>query len=802
MIWRTLFFSFVAVAPVCATPAIDAVARGRAARAEGVPQAAVYDLKRAASDPTSKDAGAALVELVRCLLEAGRSSEAVDWTRRTSQRNEPEVIFWRAQALASNGDYAAALKDYRRAGQTDADLRDESNFGSARMLEALGRTAEAQAIYAKIPAKSGRYVAAQLASAAAFINLKQFSAAREILEALKPAREENRDRRRYLLGRLAFDENRNDEAATRFEGFEPGDLRMAAGVVIGRVEANVRAGKFEPAEADLESFIRENPRNPLISELLAKLDEVRSRERNPSNAALKQWQAETTNAPLASGAAFFLARNEERQGRIDRATHNYAKFLRQFPDQPLSAEATIRLVRLLLAAGQTDAAKEALKEAIPTDSVRDRARLQFLRGATEYLAGDFAGSSRSFVRAANADAGLSQGALTNAALAAIESGSEPMAAEILNALRKESAAEARRIELAQAFENARSGNPDVAEQLAWLASQGGNVGNRARLGLSEWRWREGDRRGAREEFRRVANSPAAGAGNQRDYFAVYLADDGSEKSAPAVTAAAEEFLARHPDSPREAEVRMKWGEVLMRGGDFRSARVQFDEAARKASDAGLRQGAMLLSARAAAGSMAPEELEAAILTLEDVASEKNGDLAAAARWEQATLQSALGRPEESVKILDSLIATVKDPRLRFAARLKKAEALLAMGKADPARVKGAIAEWRAIAASADALPAERNEALTQAAAASERAGDFDAAIAAYYEALNTPRDRQPEYFWYYKAGFGAANLLISRQRLKEAAAIYEKMAAVPGPRAKEAAERVKRLRLENFIWSN
>ncbi|HEY8902304.1 MAG TPA: hypothetical protein VIM48_01270, partial [Chthoniobacterales bacterium] len=70
------------------------------------------------------------------------------------------------------------------------------------------------------------------------------------------------------------------------------------------------------------------------------------------------------------------------------------------------------------------------------------------------------------------------------------------------------------------------------------------------------------------------------------------------------------------------------------------------------------------------------------------------------------------------------------------------------------------------------------------------------------EVLSAPRDKQPEYFWYYKAGFEAANILIARKRYKEAAAIYQKMADSPGPRAAEFSERVKRLRLENFIWED
>ncbi len=307
---------------------------------------------------------------------------------------------------------------------------------------------------------------------------------------------------------------------------------------------------------------------------------------------------------------------------------------------------------------------------------------------------------------------------------------------------------------------------------------------------------------AKSEFKLIANSKAADNGEQKDYFAVYLADDGSVKAVDPVSSAAQEFLQQHPDAAHEADVRMKWGEVLMRAGDYRGARVQFGEAAGSTNDPSLKQNALFLEARAAVASMNPDELDAALSLLEQVASDKASPLAPQARLEQAMLQSALGKPEESVKILDNLAAEAKDPRLRFTARLKKGYALFSMGTKDKSHIQEAIKEWLAIAAEPDVLPAERNEALTQAAAASEQAGDIDGALAAYYKVLTAPRDSQPEYFWYYRAGFEAANLLDKGNRFQEAAAIYEKMAATPGPRADDARDHVKRLRLEKFIWED
>jgi tetratricopeptide (TPR) repeat protein len=801
MIWRYLILS-VALPSAFAGSVEDALDKGSTARADGVPQAAIYELTRAANRVSGPDASKVVVELARCLLEAGREPEAVEWTQKPAYRDQPAVVFWRAQAQAQRGDYVAALADYESAGRLAPEFRVDAQFGAARMLEALGRFPEALEIYLRIPKESDRYVPSQLASAAIHLKIGHVSEAKRLLDALKPSQRDDKDLREYFLARIDLESGRAAEARKTYERLEPRDPELSAGAIIGRAEAHSRSGDEDKADSVLESFVRENPRNALIERLMAKFDEIQSREKDPLRTSLKQWERDDDNPALSAAASYYLARSDERQGRLDRAMREYGEFIEQQPGHSLRVSAIVRLARLQLGAGQADAAAKLLAGAGELPDRGDEARVLFLLASAKYQIGEFGEAAKAFVRAANLDPSLSEPALANAGLAAIGGGSEPLAAEILNALRKENATEARRIELAQAMASAREGAPDAGEQLAWVANQGGAAGNRARLALAEWRWGRGNLPGAKSEYHRVANSGAAGSGDQKDYFADYLADDGSIACSAAVAQGAQDFLARHPDSPHEAAVRMKWGEVLARSGDYRRARVQFEEAAASTTDAALRQSALFLAARAAAKSMAPEELGEAISLFERVAEEKSGDLATRARWEQAMLQSALGHYEDSVSILDRILATTTDVRLRFAARLKKGDALFAQAGSKPGPGKDAIKEWRAIVNAPDVLPSERNEALTHIGAAHEQSGDHDAALSAYYEVLESPRDKQPEFFWYYKAGFAAAELLHKDKRFKEEAAIYEKMAAVPGPRADEARDSVKRLRLENFIWKD
>jgi hypothetical protein len=81
--------------------------------------------------------------------------------------------------------------------------------------------------------------------------------------------------------------------------------------------------------------------------------------------------------------------------------------------------------------------------------------------------------------------------------------------------------------------------------------------------------------------------------------------------------------------------------------------------------------------------------------------------------------------------------------------------------------------------------------------------DRPGALATFYKVLEeeTRPDGRSELFWYYKAGFNAARLLEDDSKWESAAAVYEKLAAAGGSRSEEAKARLKRLRLEHFLWA-
>ncbi|HRJ72479.1 MAG TPA: tetratricopeptide repeat protein, partial [Terrimicrobiaceae bacterium] len=235
--------------------------------------------------------------------------------------------------------------------------------------------------------------------------------------------------------------------------------------------------------------------------------------------------------------------------------------------------------------------------------------------------------------------------------------------------------------------------------------------------------------------------------------------------------------------------------------DFLGARGQFGIVAEEFPDSPLAEKAIFLSARAMARSMDPDAMELAIEEFERVVKE-NGPLAQRARFEEAVLFNALKRPKEALGILDGILAAQPDSDLRYTTLVEKGDTLFALGTQDPENFRAAIGAWNVIAGDQSAPKLWHHQAFAKIGAAREKLGEYDAALDAYYQVISAPQEGEPEYFWYYKAGFDAGRLLEEQKLWKEAIAVYEKIGSIDGPRAEEAAERVNKLRLENFIWEN
>jgi tetratricopeptide (TPR) repeat protein len=680
-----------------------------------------------------------------------------------------------AEVSAALGRFAAAEDAYRLA---VSEYGADALVGQARMLAALGRREEALAVFASAESS----VAMRLEMAALLLDLKKSADVIRELEALENLEDGQAARRDYLLAHAYLLQDDPKTALNILQRKSRPDAALAANMVMLKASCLSALSQQEAAEALLEKFIESQPAHPDLAGLFAALDRLYQTQTSPSSSELRRWSEDSANSQRALTATYYLARNEARLKRLDRAEKAFQNFVEASPDHALAEDARIELANLFLASNKPAQALAALGD-------HPGAAMDFHRGLAHAAGGNYAEAARAF------DQSLAltgwESARFNAALSRILAfrGEEetPTASASWNA----------ELQLAFALEAARRRDPLAASLLeAATKNLQPPLSDSAILAIAEWKYLQLDLAGARSEIRRVSSS--GDSAERAAALSVFLEDEGTADSEPKTMAAAEQFLAEHPNSSLLPEVLLKLGEIHFRRGDYLSAQSTLQKAAEARPASPIAEKALFLAAQAASRSMSVAGNEEALEIYESVAK-AGGPLALRARLAQALLLNALGRPKEAIPVLDKILESSPDDELKFATLIEKGDTYFLLGEGDASVYPEAIAAWRL--AAAPEVPARwRNQALVKIGAASERLGEIPAALSSYHDVLSHKSDSQPEYFWYYKAGFDAARILESQAQVDEAIVIYEKLAAKDGPRSEEARQRLNALRLENFLW--
>lgn len=246
---------------------------------------------------------------------------------------------------------------------------------------------------------------------------------------------------------------------------------------------------------------------------------------------------------------------------------------------------------------------------------------------------------------------------------------------------------------------------------------------------------------------------------------------------------------------------MKLGQVYFHAGNFAGAETQFATLAQEAPTGGYAETALFLAGQSAMQSISTDSIGRALKLFDNVVK-RDGPLKLYARQQQAIVQAKLGKEGEAVILYDDILSATPppEPELRYAALAGKGENLLVLGRKDPTQLAGALAVFEQLAGLPDVPPAWRNQALYKKADALVLLNRQPEALTALYDVLDQDRSAPREFFWYYKAGFDLAALFEQQANWKSAIGIYDKMARLEGPRAADAKERAKDLRLKHFIW--
>jgi len=779
---------------------------------EGVPEVAVVRLQTLLKQNLSEPDWRAVAErLLQAMVAAHQTADAFNLLADPRLRQSPSANFWRAQLFATSHHEAEALTLYRQiAADSNSGFRMDALFGAAEMLRALGRKDEALQSFSELFRDPKWNIRAQLRATELYLDKLDPVSARRLLEKVQPTTTAEKKERHFLRGRLEVALHRPDRAITIFESVlknpEGATHETLTAALFALADAHLQLKTPETGDDALENFIEHRPSDVDLARIFAKLDELYRAERKPSRAELDRWTRDSAE-PRRAFAQWYLARFDLRLGRRDRALEYFAALRRTHPPLPVLAFAFLELAQLELEEHHFDEALTVLNEAgslRPEPPVLDRIHL--LAAQIQYHAKQFDAANAGFEQIGHSDSTLASLAMFNAALSWLQKGDETRfladAEEFGNKSKDEKSRADLRLEAG--LMEAAKGDARAADSLRNFLRDfpSAERASEAWVALAELAFHATSPRidEARKDLARAAESkPTATAQERADYLTIWLEDATSGNEAK-VIALAKRFIQQHESSSLVASVRMKLGEMYYRAEDFANAETQFELLAEQNSTGAFSERALFFAGESAMASMAGQALDRALVLFDRVV-QLNGELKWAARNEQAVIERKLGKPQDALVLYDEVLSGAARPGEKREAICGKGDIFFEMAATDPQNYQRAIEAYDKLASDKDAPAHWRNQALFKKGLCLEKKADRTAALASFYTVLEegVRPDRPHEFFWFYKAGFNAGQLLEADAKWESAAAVYEKLAGAGGTRSDEARERLDRLRLEHFL---
>jgi TolA-binding protein len=806
---------------LAALTAINPIARGEisaqlneAAKPlnEGVPEVAVIRLQNLLQQNLSEADWRAVAEkLLEAMAAANQTADAMTLLSDPRLRQSPSANFWRAQLLAGSRHEAEALALYRQvAADKDSNYRIEALFGAAEMLRALGMTSEALQTFSELFRDPKWNTRAQLRTAEIYLDKSDAVNARRALEKAQPVSVADKKERHFLRGRLEVALHRPDRAITIFQSIlknpEGATHETLTAALFALADAHLQLRTPEVGDDALENFIDHRPSDIDLARIFAKLDELYRAEKKSSRSELDRWARDLAQ-PRRAFAQWYLARFDLRLGRRDRALESFAALRRTHPPLSALAPAFLEFAHLELEEHHFDEALAILNEARnlrPNSAVLDRVNL--LAAQIQYYAKHFDAAIAQYEQIAHSDSTLASMATFNAALSWLQKGDEARflaTAEQFGNQTKDETSRAN-LRLEACLMEASKGDPRAADSLRNFLREFPNANrvSEAWVALAELAFHATPPRldDARKHLARAAESkPTFAAQERADYLTIWLEDATTGNEAKVIDFA-KRFIEQHETSGLVPSVRMKLGEMYYRAEDFANAETQFELLAEQNPKGPFTERALFFAGEAAMASMAAQSLDRALVLFDRVV-QLNGEMKFAARNEQAVIERKLGKPQDALALYDEVLNGTARPADKREAMCGKGDIFFEMAASDPQNYQRAIDAYDKLATDREAPPHWRNQALFKKGLCLEKKADHTGALATFYAVLDegTRPDRPREFFWFYKAGFNAGQLLEADSKWESAASIYEKLAAAGGTRASEARERLDRLRLEHFL---
>lgn len=791
-----------------AEPAL--LAEARRALAEGIPPVAIEKLAvlRAQEDLAPGDRHAATLLLGEALLAAGRAGEGLREIEPLAGQ-DPAALLLQAHLLAQLGRWTEALPIYEQLARSTVPPP-AAELGWVESCEALGRTEDAIEVLRRFVGKTPGNATAQLRLAGLLAESGQAQASAEVLAGVRVEAPVDVLWKRYIEGRLLLLNKKPAEAVAALEQVtqsqeNPSESLLVAATLV-MTEARIALSGYDVADGVLERFVWKYPSSAYLELVMRRLDQVYSAQKSPQEGELQKWAA-AAEKPRAALARYYLVRMQVRARKWDRAMGSVAAFIGNFPDHPLLPQVYLMQADVHLERRQFAGAVQALEAAerhAGTDELR--AGIELRTGLVQFQQGEYLLAANKFESAARRSPALRLSATFDAALATLNQKNFDRFFDLYRELSAQFPNSELRPELIleEGLLRARSSDPRAEETLQlFLANFPKHPRvHEARLALGELAFLSG-RPVAAARYLRTSNDAPRDEQTEEHagYLAVFLEESKNPRDDTQVVALARQFIKDHPDSPRLADVRLKLGQVYFRNANFADAETQFATLANEAPEGPYAETALYLAGQSAMKTI-NEGAVGRALELFDQVAKREGPLKLYARQQQALIQSQRGKEADAIRLYDLILAAqpAPDADLRYASLAEKGGNLLVLGRTEPAQLEAAIGVFAELAALPGVPPAWRNQALYKKASALERLERIPEAQVAYYDVLGRSQPEDREYLWFYKAGFDAARLFEARQDWKSAIGVYEKMAAVEGPRLAEVKTRARDLRLSHFLW--
>jgi len=777
-----------------------------------------------------------LLRLAEARIRGGRAPLALPLLDEPVLAEHPERPFWTAQALAGSGRLAEAARLIEaEALDPEAPFRREAMLTRARLLRAIGDLDGSLAALDQLLEVAPDSDRARQLRASILLDRNQPLAALTALEEAGEGPQSELLRARARLATGDF-ESAAEGFAALVASPEGQTLDNYHAATLGLARARLALGDASAAADGLIAFIQQNPTSPRLDEAFGLLLECLPEQAPPNDPILTRlrawipppqrpapgpvrrrdgingaWPREPTEAdPLAPEAMFHLAlglrRNPSPDTELD-ARRLLTRLRLEYPRHPLVPRALLEAGRWHLENDRRDRAAahfDAITRLGGESNADLRAQALTLEGSARFQSGDFEQAAAVFDQAASLLEGdQREAALLNAATALLADGDLAAFDQLANTPR--TPALSAQLELERALFLTSQRDPDALPALREFLRRHPEHPrlDEARLhaALAALDSMPPDLEFAAAQLARIEDAARATLPAATLALAeMRLAEARGDWAAAAARAA--RFLDANPDHPRRNLFRYEHGRALFHNQDYNAARIELQTLAREAPEAPQTPAALLLSARAAAEGATPQS-QAESLELFDRLIAEESPFADVARLEKADILIRLSRLDEAISVLEPWFDSMQsDSPLLLSVGLLLGDAIFAQAQGDPIVLQRALDVYDRLL---EALPEDdpnRPRVVYHKGLTLERFGDReDEALVAYMDVIQRIGD-QPRGDW--KAielcGFSALRLLEQRENWPAAKRLAERIAALEGPRAEEAAGRARELGINHMIW--